>query len=96
MSTTIPKQYDTARRHRAQLTLLARVQDAHPDTYPRLGIPFEPYETDESPDEAASTRYFLERRRNPNAMPDLVGLDPIGANAYTPWDEYHGPGGSAA
>lgn len=48
--------------------------------------------TDESPDEAASTRYFLERRRNPDAIPPLARLDWLGATEYTPMDEYTGPG----
>jgi hypothetical protein len=62
---------------------------SHPQTRLRLV-------TDESPDEAASTRFFLARRINPNAMPELARLDCLGATEYTPYDEYTGPGGSAA
>jgi hypothetical protein len=56
----------------------------HPQTRLRLV-------TDESPDEAASTRYFLARRINPNAMPEMARLDVLGATEYTPMDEYTGP-----
>jgi hypothetical protein len=61
----------------------------HPQTHLRLV-------TDESPDEAASTRYFLARRINPNALPELARLDVLGATEYTPHDEYTGPNGDAA
>jgi len=88
--TTAPDDLAAIIRFAPQLRL---VEDADLDTVPRLGIPFDPYE--EAPDEAASTRYFKERRSNPDAMPDIASLDWIGANEYTPFDEYTGPGSAA-
>jgi hypothetical protein len=52
--------------------------------------------SDESPDEAASTRYFLKRLANRDALPELAYLDPLGANAYTPMDEYRPHNGGDA
>jgi hypothetical protein len=51
--------------------------------------------TDESPDEAASTRYFLARISGCDVMPEIpTRLDWIGATDFMPLDEY--TGGDAA